>query len=350
MNLPPLGHDDDYQLVSHDPALERARRRRSERRRTVLDVLERESPRRAAGRAVSLRPQEVRVRAAAAARGGPGAGSAAAARAVQPARHPGPRASRPGRPRRTGGQRANALLRRGARARRPGVRPARGDVHRRARPLRVPVHYTGFVAPPPPRADDRGDRLPQAPRLRRRRHGRRAAVPRGGAALHAASGRADRPEHHRRRRTVPARSPAWQWLRARRPTRRSCTPYAGSTTSAVEMQPLRAVAQPGGLQHDDGPPARRHARRSWCRSARARGRAGRAGPNGSRSSGALRIVPSARARDRTAPRRAGRAGRVPPEPGATSTSPGRPTTARIVAELAGLAPVASPLVGHGGAR
>ena len=44
-------------------------------------------------------------------------------------RHPGPRAPRPGRARRAGRRPRQRLLRRGARALRPGVRPAGGDVH-----------------------------------------------------------------------------------------------------------------------------------------------------------------------------------------------------------------------------
>ena len=64
VSLPPLGHDDDYQLVSLDPAWN-VSAAQQERRRMILGVLERHVAPGAPRRAVPVRSQEVRVRAGA---------------------------------------------------------------------------------------------------------------------------------------------------------------------------------------------------------------------------------------------------------------------------------------------
>ena len=144
------------------PGLERGGGAAASAAAPILDVAASARPRRRAGRAVPVRPQEVRVRAAAAAArpraSGPATGrwccaacatSWSAGAATRPA---------------TTNARAGGRTRSSTRCwctptrRSPGSRSR----SRRRTPLRVPVHYTGFVAPPARSRSATGDRLPQA--------------------------------------------------------------------------------------------------------------------------------------------------------------------------------------------
>ncbi len=185
----------------------------------------------APGRALPVRPQEVRVRAAAAPGDGARRRPAPAGGPVQPAGHPGPRASRPGRPRRTCHPARERLLRRGARALGPGLRPAGGDLHpEHAAADPRPLHRVRRAASGPARP--RGAAAAAAPGHRGWRDGGGAAVPRGGA-------RCTRSSRNGAGWTPPSwpgrssRKPPGSGSAARPPARRGCTPYAGSTTSAA---------------------------------------------------------------------------------------------------------------------
>ena len=78
--------------------------------------------------------------------------------------------------------RLNALVRRDRHARRPGVRDAGGVLPAGHPPLRVPVHYTGFVAPPGAGNRSRTGFRPAGGLLRRRARRRAAAARRGRGA------------------------------------------------------------------------------------------------------------------------------------------------------------------------
>ncbi len=124
IDLPPLGMDDGHTVVSRDAA-STCVAARAERRRLIDQAVAATKPARAAGRAVPLRPQEVRRRNPADDPRGAGAGRA---RGLQPARHPGRCAARPAAPRRPRALAGRPLLRRRDRACRCGVREAAGQL------------------------------------------------------------------------------------------------------------------------------------------------------------------------------------------------------------------------------
>ena len=165
-------------------------------------------------------------------------------------------------------------------------------------PLRVPVHYTGFVRAPVRRDDGAGARA-AGPRVGRRRAGRRAAVPRCRRRAPAPPGR-PRPAHRDRDRSVPPR-----------PGRRGAHPPGGGDHraggGALPPRPRRRdgrlgrVRQPGRLQHHDGHPRLHDARRRRAVRRGTRGRAGRPRPTGSR--GSARCASSTRTGSRGTPSR-----------------------------------------------
>lgn len=159
VNLPPLGHDDDYRLVSLDRAWSVAAACR-ERRRLVLEVLHRESPRVVV---VELYPFgrkkfefELLPLLEAVHRGGVGRPVVVCSLRDILVRS---RRDQAGHDERASA-RANAFFD----AVLVHADPAFARLEETftpLRPMRVPVHYTGFVAPPPVARPPDRDRLPR---------------------------------------------------------------------------------------------------------------------------------------------------------------------------------------------
>ena len=170
VDLPSLGHDDAHRLVSHEAGRTVERGAGRAPARWCSTTFRPRSARRGRGRAVPVRPAQVRVRAAARCSTPPSTRRTAAARRVQRARHP-------RRPRRPGGrhdERARRarqpLPRRRARPQRPRVRPLRGV---------VPAgHAAGR-----PGAPHRLRRPAAADRPRRRQQSARVLVSAGGGMV-----------------------------------------------------------------------------------------------------------------------------------------------------------------------
>ena len=241
--LPPLGVKPGEGFGSGDPryTTERAWAVRAER---ILSALRDVAAGGRARRAVPVRAREVRPRARAAARGGARSGRV---HGLQPARHPRQRRA-PTSARTTTAPRALADAHLDAVLVHCDPRFARlEETFRPSAPLRVPVHYTGFVAgrrPAPGRSAASTSSSPPAAAASARRCCARRWPP------------SDGPPDARDRRPADARG----GLRAgcsgsSRPTSSSCAP---SRTSRRELQPRRGQRQPVRLQHRARPPA--HAR------------------------------------------------------------------------------------------
>ena len=158
VNLPPLGHDDDYQLVSLHPDWSVAAAQQ-ERRRTILDVLDRESPQ---VLLVELYPFgrkkfefELLPLLEAARAGGPRRPLVLCSLRDILVRG---RRDQAGHDERAA-ERANAFFDAVLVHSDPAFARLEETFTPRS-PLRIPVHYTGFVAPPPLPHDD-GHRLPR---------------------------------------------------------------------------------------------------------------------------------------------------------------------------------------------
>ena len=227
------GHDDGLPAGQPRPGAGASRRRCRERRRTILDVLEREAP---AVVLVELYPfgrkkfefellpllEAARV------------GAAPAAGRVQPARHPGPRAPRPGRARRA--RAAGVRTRSSTRCSCTPTRRSPGSRSRSRRARRCRCRSTTPASSRRPRSRP----APAAPAaeaagVRRRRHGRRAAGPRGGARARRGRGRARGLGTTVVAGPVPPRAGLGLAAARGRAIAACSTPYAGSTTSAREI-------------------------------------------------------------------------------------------------------------------
>ena len=196
-------------------------------------VLPGHGSRRGADRAVPVRTQEVRERADAAPRGR-ALRRPRPLRRLQPARHPGQQPARPAGPRRPREQVANAyfdavLVHADARF------ATLEETFHPSVPLRVPVHYTGFVRAPRS-AHPRAGAGAAGPRLGWWRTGRRAAVPGGrrGAPAPVARPRAAHRDRDRTRSSPTRSSTSSRAGRRGRPGWRWC---ATSPTCAARWQP-----------------------------------------------------------------------------------------------------------------